>query len=213
MASSKATGLLNFFTEQPSSGPTLADVLSWDDYQLEVRHDYIQWLFPLPETSGVSANAPTVTAAVFAAFHASDERARALQQNARRGFVRMMAFYGWTATYHEDALGHYPVLFQPAENQAERCRCWVRRTDHNHLRLTRILRSLRVLGLEKEAATLWREMQFVLRRPTGEAVSQRSRLFWARAAERPLHEAPDDSHLRPAGSFQFLKVFEEGHST
>ena len=33
-------------------GRSLAEVLAFDDSALEQHHDYIQWLFPLPEATG-----------------------------------------------------------------------------------------------------------------------------------------------------------------
>ena len=35
-------------------GRTLAEILAWDDDRLEEIHDFIQWLFPLPERSGAN---------------------------------------------------------------------------------------------------------------------------------------------------------------
>ncbi|TMJ38226.1 MAG: hypothetical protein E6G87_06875, partial [Alphaproteobacteria bacterium] len=42
-------------------GRFLADVLAFDNAILERSHDYIQWLFPLPEASRFSAGAPVLS--------------------------------------------------------------------------------------------------------------------------------------------------------
>ena len=45
--------------EMPDSqGRRLADIQAWDDERLEIVHDYIQWLFPLPERSAFNPKAP-----------------------------------------------------------------------------------------------------------------------------------------------------------
>ena len=64
---------------------------------------------------------------------------------------------------------------------------WNTRFDHNHLRITRIIRSLRVLGLEAEALAFRKVLESV---PTMR-VSSRSREYWRRAAERALNVHPD----------------------
>lgn len=59
--------------------------------------------------------------------------------------------------------------------------------DHNHLRISRIIRSLRVLGLEKEAQAFYQALENT--KPM--RASDRSREFWRRAAERSLNIRPD----------------------
>ncbi len=53
-----------------TEGRRLADLLAWDDDDLEQVHDFIQWLFPLPEPSRFNADAPLLTPDDIAAFHA-----------------------------------------------------------------------------------------------------------------------------------------------
>lgn len=66
---------------------------------------------------------------------------------------------------------------------------WLKRSDHNHLRITRIIRCLRVLGLEVLAKAVY---EALLDNDEDEKVSARSRMFWRRAAERELWLAPSD---------------------
>src|SRR5687767_14960180 len=51
-----------------SAGRTLDEILAWDDDRLEAIHDYIQWLFPTRQPSGVNPFAPLVTDATVRAF-------------------------------------------------------------------------------------------------------------------------------------------------
>jgi hypothetical protein len=52
-------------------GRSLTEILAWPDDRLEDVHDFIQWLFPLPEPSGANPSAPTLDAATIQAFHAT----------------------------------------------------------------------------------------------------------------------------------------------
>ena len=67
--------LLGFYErgEPDVQGRTHASILGWSDAVLEAVHDYIQWLFPLPEVSGANPSAPLMTPRVRQAFHASAE--------------------------------------------------------------------------------------------------------------------------------------------
>lgn len=42
------------------SGRRIGEVLAFDDAQLERRHDFIQWLFPLPEPSRTVPGSPVL---------------------------------------------------------------------------------------------------------------------------------------------------------
>ncbi|KAI0475557.1 hypothetical protein GGR56DRAFT_646404, partial [Xylariaceae sp. FL0804] len=78
---------------------------------------------------------------------------------------------------------------------------WVCPVDHNHLRITRMLRSLRVLGLRAEAAAFFAALRRVYDASTaaeggwGDGISGRSMGFWERAATLPLHMAPDGTKV------------------
>ena len=100
-----------------AAGRTLADVLAFDDAELERRHDFIQWLFPLPEPSRAVPGSPVLEPADVPALTASAPA----QANLARAAERMLRFYADTAA-------------------------WRASFDHNHLRITRIIRSLRLLA-------------------------------------------------------------------
>ena len=55
--------LLRFYRlEGPDArGRTLPEIWAWDAARLEGVHDYIQWLFPLPEPSAFNPHAPILT--------------------------------------------------------------------------------------------------------------------------------------------------------
>jgi hypothetical protein len=127
-------------------GRTLDDILGWDDAALESVHDFVQWLFPLDEPSAFNPDAPLVSEADRAAFR-QDPR---LEANLRRAFERMLAFYGLEL----DETGAAPAV-RRAGSWDERSPVWLHRGNHNHLRLTRILKSLTILGQPALARALY----------------------------------------------------------
>ena len=148
-------------------GRTLAEILTWSDDRLEEVHDYIQWLFPLPERSAANPTAPTLDAATIAVFHATPE----MRKRLRQAFQRMLTFYGlrWT----DSAVVRTPDF-------VDRARDWITPLNHNHLRLTRMLRSLRLLGLEAESVALYRALD-VICREFPSRISPRTCDFWREA--------------------------------
>jgi hypothetical protein len=132
-------------------GRTLFDVLGLDDAALERTHDFIQWLFPLPEPSGAVPDAPVLT----------PDEVRAIQDSTLAQCAlaaatdRMEAFY--RATH-----------------------AWLAPHDHNHLRITRIIRSLRLLVGDDQADAFRAAILWIVE-TTRAPVSARSRGYWQTA--------------------------------
>jgi Opioid growth factor receptor (OGFr) conserved region len=140
--------------EPDSEGRYIGEILAWDDDRLEDVHDYIQWLFPLPEPSLFNPDAPLLTRADVAAARGD----ATVRENLRAAYARMRRFYGLTP-----------------ETEA-RPKPWVCAADHNHLRLTRILKSLNLLGLRDEARSLYEAISAF-----DGVIPARTRLFWREA--------------------------------
>ena len=70
-----ADPLLRFYRLEGTDarGRTLSEIWSWDADRLEGVHDYIQWLFPLPEASAFNPSAPLLTDATLEAFRADPQ--------------------------------------------------------------------------------------------------------------------------------------------
>jgi hypothetical protein len=100
--------------------------------ELELVHDYIQWMFPVPEPSLFNDQAPLLTEEDIEAFKTSPH----LQDMLQRSFDMMKAFYGMEGQYRIDE----------GKNGF-----WLSPRDHNFLRITRILRCLHLCGLQEEA--------------------------------------------------------------
>jgi hypothetical protein len=129
-----------------------ADVLSFSDRELETVHDYIQWLFPLLIRSAAQPHSPILTQAEIEAIRADPHAVETLKTASQR----MLRFYRDT-------------------------RWWVAPHDHNHLRITRILHSLKLLVGLAEAKAFYREI-LTLHEAAGAPVNDRSLRYWAEAA-------------------------------
>lgn len=119
----------------------LIDILSYNDTELESIHTYIQWLFPLDTTSLYNENAPVLSSSGLETFQNSKE----LQQKLLKAFKVMLRFYGFE-TQNDKIV--------KADNFEEKAKNWLALTpyrNHNMLRISRILRSLTLLGCNKEA--------------------------------------------------------------
>jgi len=130
-------------------GRFLRDIIEWPDERLESVHDFIQWLFPLPEASPVNPHAPVIDRETVEAFAARPDLREAL----RISFERMLRFYGFALTYGPE-VARTPAFPERAEN-------WLHPGNHNHLRITRILKCLTILGLKAEASAFERSLESV----------------------------------------------------
>ncbi|TGJ78338.1 hypothetical protein E0Z10_g10424 [Xylaria hypoxylon] len=190
-SSSRTRRLVNFYdptVKAPDArGRKLDEILEWSDDQLEHQHNYIQTVFPLPEESGFGHIAPVIDEETMLIFTQSPE----LKRNLLRALKRMLAFYGFGA---EDKEGHdYELVITPRKDCEVGFSRWVVRIDHNHLRITRIIRSLRVLGLEGAAKDFYNALIEVYK--TMGTIGSSTIGFWTRALEKPLCYAPDGTEV------------------
>ena len=133
-------------------GRLAADVLGFPDRDLEAVHDYIQWLFPLPTRSAAQPHSPILTPTEIAAIKADPRAVDTLKVATER----MLRFYQDTSW-------------------------WLSPHDHNHLRITRILHSLRLLVGPHEAIA-FHKVILALNETAGAPVNTRSLHYWAEAA-------------------------------
>ena len=152
-------------------GRTLAEMLKQDDYWLEVTHDYIQWLFPLSDLSRASSHAPIIDNKTRDTFR-NDE---ILQKHMRAALVRMLRVFGLTFN---------GATLSKAVNWHERKSEWFTAHTHNSLRITRILKSMTLLGLQKDAAAVLAGIEALCVNETDCGVSEQSRKFWREAIEK-----------------------------
>jgi hypothetical protein len=179
-------GLISFYKDSDCdhAGRRLEDILSFDDRQLEDVHDYIQWLFPLPERSAFQPHVPSLTAEDIGAFKSTP----AMQARLKESFTRILSFYGLKDDGEKIA---------PAENFAARTEEWLTPRNHNFLRITRILRSLTLLGLESEANRFFDALENLHKQPELKLIIGNSYSFWKQQVAplpRPADSKPGMPH-------------------
>lgn len=160
--------LIEFYsgTGTDHRGRTLNGILAFPNTELESCHDYIQWLFPLRDPSPYNPEAPVVNAEVIRAFRDTPELQNRLHQSA----LRMLQFY--SIVLRETPQGFELLLPQDADQLH-----WMTPDNHNHRRISRMLASLKILGLEAHVAALWQGLQrLALRYP--QAVSSSTVAHW-----------------------------------
>merc|ERR1712224_791860 len=109
--------------------------------------DYIQWLFPTDQKSEFNENAPVLTDSDQDIF----KNDTSLQNELRKNFNLFAKFLGFT--YGSDG------KLMPSEQFDDRREdCW-RRNNHNWRRITRVLRCLRLCGLDCEKNDLMQALE------------------------------------------------------
>ncbi len=166
---SAASAILAFYAGSgtDAAGRTIAEIWSWDHRRLEMVHDFIQWLFPLPEPSRFNPDAPSLTAADKTAFRADP----LLQERVRRSLDVMLDFLGLV---RRNGATLRAAHFSPDMH-------WLAPANHNHLRLTRMLLFLGHAGLQAEARALLVCLENIARHEGINKIAPRTLAFWREA--------------------------------
>lgn len=152
--------------EPDSRGRSIDEMWSWDHRRLEMIHDYIQWLFPLPEPSRFNPDAPLLSDQDIAVIRGDP----ALQDRVRRSLDLMLGFFGLVREGRDITRG------------ADLAKAhWLQPLNHNHLRLTRILLFLGHAGLRAEAGGLLACLEDIAAHEGRDAITQRTLAFWRAA--------------------------------
>lgn len=149
---------------------TLQQILSWDDGQLEVVHNYIQWLFPLETPSQFNLTAPVLDPPTMDTFHHS----ALLKHQLLRSFRRMLTFFGLQMDEATRAITRAP-------NFHTRAAVWLTPGNHNFLRITRIIHSLERLGLPEYSRACLAIMQEIAQNEGSAAISNGTLRYWQSA--------------------------------
>jgi hypothetical protein len=151
----------------------LEDIWAWDIHKLEGTHDYIQWLFPLRKRSQFNPKAPTLTSVTIEAFRNNDE----LKRRLRISLDVMLKFYGLESTVGKDGI----IEISKAPDFDDRSLEWLTTGNHNFLRVTRILKSLQILGLSDWSHALFMCLNEIYGEYSNE-IGERTLSFWKSAS-------------------------------
>lgn len=189
-------------------GRTLDDMLSWDFEQLENTHDYIQWLFPLPEGSSSNIFAPKLTEEDIDII----SKCHRYRKNMALGFRKMLEFYGfemidnigvcnikmmyafWDLDKFEmiDSMNSYynetNLSIRKSESFLKHSRLWLQPGNHNFFRIKRILESMNTLGYDKHATLFFKELEKIYEDNKGVILLETLNLWRDAAMKGQCHE-------------------------
>ena len=155
-------------------GDYLNDIIhNWSYERMEGCHSYVQWVFPLMEGSMFHPEVPCLTLDEIKLFRSELE----LRYKVMDAYVKMLDFYGiemrsgFTVQFQEPGKHKNPIW-------------WLKQFNHNFLRITRILKSMRLLGFEYESLSLFKLLTDI--RPDWPVISDNSYSYWKDAATGPL---------------------------
>ena len=132
-------------------GRTLSMIMAFDDQAIESTHDFIQWIFPLDEPSRSHPGAPVLDLFEIEEIKSSDVALENLMQSADW-------YFGFLQRHDH----------------------WIRQYDHNHLRISRAIKSLRLL-VSDEVADRYKAAILDFLGGNTSAISERSRGYWLNA--------------------------------
>ena len=138
-----------------SRGATIDAIWKWSSGQLEFQHTYVQWLFPLVERSRSEPDSPILSDKDIERFNTNTE----LRERLKNSFRLLLGFYGFQLGY--EAENSQKPSIGPSERFEERTKRWLNANNHNYLRITRILKSLTILGMSNEATEFFAALQRV----------------------------------------------------
>lgn|SRR5574343_1419728 len=162
-------------------GKKISEIWNSSREWLETRHDFIQWLFPLKEPSNFNPIAPVLDADTIAAFR-TDQK---IQKSLHKSFELMLNFYGFA--YANRRRGETNEI-EPIMGMfyCRRIAEWATPRNHNILRITRIIGSLRILSLHHEIQVEpWLTQLVLLKDNYPNAITSTTIKFWEAAPLPP----------------------------
>lgn len=137
-----------FLSGEENKIGTIQRIVNFSDEQLENSHTYIQHVFPLKEHSNFNSSAPVLSDEEVNWINS--EEGNVARNNLKKMFLRMLDFYGMSLVNKN---GHLLCILN--SNFHDKADNWFHMDNHNYLRITRILKSLRLLGLEEHALAFY----------------------------------------------------------
>lgn len=148
-------------------GRYLSDIWQFNSFYLEHIHNYIQWIFPSNEPClEFRVKIPILTEQDFEKIQKSE----LAQQNLLRSFEMMLHF--WGLKYENGK-----IIAQ--DDLSVEKHIWLKSSDHNQLRITRVIKSLSLLG-QKELAKLFQQAVISIGREKGK-IEEKTFIYWQQA--------------------------------
>ena len=166
--------IVKFYREEIPNpdGWYLADMWKFTKGELEMDHSYVQWLFPSNEPSQMNCDALTLTLEESRIFQNDPE----LQAKVKKSFLKMLDFFGFELVSENGLMSIKPLESMPK---------WLTHFNHNMLRVTRVLKCLRLTGLGQYAILFYHALS-----DYRDKVSENTWKYWAEAIQGDLWNLP-----------------------
>lgn len=144
------TPIVDFYCGERGNqnGTKLDEMMNYTLGQMEMDHDYIQWMFPSNERSRMNGDAPTLSKVEANWFQDTPD----LQEKVKLSLIKFLDFLGLELKEENDQVLIADII--PTEDRSHP-QLWMKSFNHNMLRVTRVLKCLRLVGLDKYALALF----------------------------------------------------------
>lgn len=163
---------------------------------LERDHTYIQWLFPLEVKSQHVVDSPVLATEDFVSLYNNPK----VHENLKTSLGVMLRFYG----FQEDRSSG--AITPDGDGFLTRCSVWLRPNNHNFLRLTRILYSLRLLGLPERSDNLLACLRRLYSKSES-SIGPRTLSYWDKTEAMPII-VNGRIHWASGGLIGFEQIYE-----
>jgi len=161
--------IIPFMLNQTSTheGQLISDIWQLDSFWLEHNHKYIQWLFPVDTGTKFNKHAPVLSKSDVAAFKNNHEL-KSIQQ---KSLDLMVTFFG---------IERHSMEFKAAPGLNIKEHIWLKFGGHNHLRITRIIRSLALCD-QQELAKAFQQAMISISKQHGDNINSTTKQYWVDA--------------------------------
>jgi hypothetical protein len=149
-------------------GLFISDIWQFDNFWLENNHKYIQWIFPIDTSTKFNQHAPVVSQLDIDAFK-NDSRLKKAQQ---KSLAVMLTFFG---------VERENLNFKAAPTLNIKDHIWLKYGGHNHLRISRMIRSLALCD-QLELALAFQQAMISIAKEHGDHVNATTINYWKKAA-------------------------------
>lgn len=154
----KMSAIIDFYNGDgpDGSGRLIEETLNKPFHWLESTHDWVQWLFPLREESAFNPEAPLLTdedVKRFDGIKLYEYYKFCLPRNLQDAVNLFLNFLGIQCTWYSDSFDRMFSKFSLSDSFDLQKYTWFE-FNHNHLRISRFLGFLSIIGSSRYAAEL-----------------------------------------------------------
>jgi hypothetical protein len=161
------------------NGRMITDIYHYTYEQLENVHDYIQWLFPLNKPSYFNKNVPILTKEEIYELKSNEK----IVENITISFKLLLNFYGFTFT---DNINDQVIV--KSANFEDRIKSWMTISNHNFQRISRILKFLKLMGMNSYAELFFIELKLLYDSKYKKIIGKYTYDYWNNAVNGDCHE-------------------------